>query len=74
MEFGNLIQRSQGIVSKYEKGVVQPNGDTLMHCLNILSTHKGASVPVLTDEGWQAIHQAMAQLSAALAALEQRSR
>lgn len=36
-DFGALIGKSQGVVSRYEKGEVAPPGDVAMQCVNILA-------------------------------------
>jgi transcriptional regulator with XRE-family HTH domain len=73
-DFGKLIHRSQGVVSKYEQGLVLPDGDTLMHCMNIVKAQIGPSATGTIDQGWEAIHRAMAQLREALEAVEHRDR
>lgn len=35
--FGALIGKSQGVVSRYEKGEVAPPGDVAMQCMNIFA-------------------------------------
>lgn len=72
-DFGELIQRSQGVVSKYEKGTVRPNGDILIQCMNIIDAHLVPLGPLAVKDGWQAVHRAMAQLSAALSAVQQQA-
>lgn len=36
-EFGARIGRPQSLVSKYERGQVEPPGRVVMHCMNILN-------------------------------------
>ena len=43
--FGDIIGKSQGVVSRYEKGDVAPPGDVTMHCVNILGAAEVARVP-----------------------------
>lgn len=37
-EFGAAIDRPQSLVSKYERGLVEPPGHVVMHCMNILGS------------------------------------
>lgn len=67
--FGKMIDRSQAVVSKYEAGTVQPPGDVIMHCINILKPRFAASLATEGDAQWAAVARAMAQLDAALAAV-----
>lgn len=70
MEFGKMIGRSQAVVSKYEAGIVRPPGDTIIHCMNILKPRFTASLATEGDARWAAVARAMAQLDAALAAVQ----
>ena len=36
-EFACYIGKSQGVVSRYESGAVEPPGEVIMHCMHILS-------------------------------------
>lgn len=36
-QFGDRIGRPQSLVSKYERGQVEPPGRVVMHCMNILN-------------------------------------
>lgn len=41
-QFAKSIHRTQGEVSKYENGMVDPPGSIIMHCMNIIQA-EGAS-------------------------------
>ena len=43
-QFAAKLGKSQGVVSRYEKGEVEPPGEVMMHCVHIL-----ASVTDTTD-------------------------
>jgi hypothetical protein len=43
-EFGKFIGKSQGLVSKYESGAVNPPADVLETCMDILVMNNGADV------------------------------
>ncbi|TPD95128.1 helix-turn-helix domain-containing protein [Stenotrophomonas maltophilia] len=43
-QFAVSLGKSQGVVSRYEKGEVEPPGEVMMHCMHIL-----ASVSVVAD-------------------------
>ncbi|TPD60965.1 helix-turn-helix domain-containing protein [Stenotrophomonas maltophilia] len=59
--FGRLIGRSQGVVSRYEKGLVAPPGDVMMHCMNILGGADAAAAPLASiDDLVQALEGALA--------------
>lgn len=36
-EFGKSLGRTQGEISKYERGTVDPPGSIIIHCMNILT-------------------------------------
>ncbi len=44
-EFGREIDRPQSVVSKYERGLVEPPGNVVMHCMNILGARKSDVSP-----------------------------
>lgn len=71
--FGSILGCSQGVVSKYEKGTVMPSADSLMQCLHILHGHAQGAISHPGDP-WEAVRQAMAQLSIALAIAQRESR
>lgn len=48
--FAEEIRRSQGLVSKYEAGRVEPPAEVLMHCLNILGCRPTAATAALPPE------------------------
>lgn len=35
-EFGRLLKRPQSVISKYERGLVDPPGTVIIHCMNLL--------------------------------------
>lgn len=71
--FGLSLGCSQGVVSKYEKGTVMPSACTLMQCVHILRDLVPGSVHSAEDP-WEAVRQAMAQLSIAIAIAQRESR
>ena len=71
--FGLILGCSQGVVSKYEKGTVMPSAEALMQCLHILQGYAQGSEGHALDP-WDAVRQAMAQLSIALAIAQRESR
>lgn len=38
-DFAKKVGKSQGVVSRYEQGLVSPPGEVLMHCMHILEKH-----------------------------------
>jgi len=70
--FGLIIGCSQGVVSKYEKGTVNPSAETVMQCMHILQSRARGSIEP-TGDPWEAVRQAMTELSIAIA-LAQQSR
>jgi transcriptional regulator with XRE-family HTH domain len=36
-KFGLLVRRPQSVVSKYERGLVEPPGGVVIHCVNLLN-------------------------------------
>lgn len=42
-EFGQKIGRPQSLVSKYERGMVEPPGHVVIHCMTILKGVEGGS-------------------------------
>lgn len=42
-DFAKILGKSQGLVSKYLNGTVQPKADVIIHCMNILSENKKTS-------------------------------
>jgi transcriptional regulator with XRE-family HTH domain len=47
-QFAAKIGKSQGVVSRYERGVVDPPGEIVMHCMHILR-HNEARPPPQTS-------------------------
>lgn len=43
-DFARLLGKSQGLVSKYERGIVNPPADVLEKCMDILQMHNGGDV------------------------------
>jgi predicted transcriptional regulator len=73
-EFAKIIERSQGIVSKYESGKVKPPADVIMHCMHNLESSRTARSENVqsSDPRWQAVSSALHQLNRALEALVPR--
>jgi predicted transcriptional regulator len=42
-EFGAELQRPQSLVSKYERGLVEPPGSVVIHCMNIVTAERLAA-------------------------------
>lgn len=45
--FGARFGKSQGVVSRYESGAVDPPAEVLMHCVHVLSGPGAAATPDL---------------------------
>lgn len=43
-QFGGEIRRPQSLVSKYERGLVEPPGHIIMHCMTIVGVGERADV------------------------------
>ncbi|MEA9531932.1 helix-turn-helix transcriptional regulator [Xanthomonas campestris pv. campestris] len=41
--FAVMLGKSQGVVSRYEKGEVEPPGEVIMHCMHILGASEDVS-------------------------------
>lgn len=39
-QFAQLLGKSQGVISKYERGVVSPPAETVDKCIDIIETNK----------------------------------
>lgn len=63
-QFALKLGRSQGVVSRYEKGEVEPPGEVVMHCMHILActTPTIGAVPA----GLQTLDQLVQTLEGAL--------
>ena len=64
-DFGSRVGRSQGLISKYEHGVVAPPAHVIIHCMHVLGG--GVFSQSVKQEGWEAVHVALTQLQQALA-------
>lgn len=69
-DFGHALEKSQGVISRYEKGTVTPPGNVLMHCMHILGGAMQA--PATSDPGWDAVLAALDSLSSAIRRMQQR--
>lgn len=45
--FGATLRRGQSLISKYERGRVDPPGEVLMYCLKVLGNNDPADSPTL---------------------------
>ncbi|HGM7285272.1 TPA: helix-turn-helix domain-containing protein [Stenotrophomonas maltophilia] len=45
-QFAARLGKSQGVVSRYENGAVEPPGEVMMHCMHILSSDSASSAIV----------------------------
>lgn len=43
--FGKMVGKSQGVISRYENGEVEPPGHITMHCVHILRSGDRAEAP-----------------------------
>ena len=48
-EFGQEISKTQSVVSKYERGEVEPPSGVISHCMTILVKHRGIEEISLDD-------------------------
>jgi predicted transcriptional regulator len=70
-DFGLSLEKSQGVISRYEKGLVTPPGNVLMHCMHILED--GIEEASAGDPDWDAVLAALDSLSSAIRGMKQRS-
>ncbi|WP_425602087.1 helix-turn-helix domain-containing protein [Stenotrophomonas chelatiphaga] len=47
-QFASTLGKSQGVVSRYENGAVEPPGEVMMRCMHILGSESASSASVLT--------------------------
>jgi len=71
-DFGKELGRGQSLVSKYEKGLVEPPGEVIMHCMTIT----GGAAVMSPEEVARLVEQRLsspefARLRSALGALIQ---
>ncbi|MEZ2416369.1 multiprotein-bridging factor 1 family protein [Luteibacter sp. RCC_6_2] len=73
-DFGHTLGKSQGVISRYEKGTVTPPGDVLMHCMNILrgDVHPPSANDPGNDPGWDTVMAALDSLSSAIRGMRQQ--
>lgn len=63
--FAERLGKSQGVVSRYEKGEVEPPGEVTMHCMQILgSSEKVSDRPQTLEDLVQTLEQALSLLRA----------
>ena len=55
--FAKKLGKSQGVVSRYEQGLVSPPGEVIMHCMHILEKH--LQNVVRTPQTWDALLRAL---------------
>jgi transcriptional regulator with XRE-family HTH domain len=61
--FAEKLGKSQGVVSRYEKGEVEPPGEVIMHCMQILGTSKSVSdSPQALEDLVQTLERALSLL------------
>lgn len=55
-----ILGKSQGVVSRYEKGTVEPPGEVILHCMHILgdTSIAGAFDSGVWDEALRALETA----------------
>ncbi|WP_158636367.1 helix-turn-helix domain-containing protein [Aerolutibacter ruishenii] len=63
-QFGVRLGKSQGVVSRYEKGEVEPPGEVMMHCMHILASATATTGEVPTSP--QTLDQLVQTLEGAL--------
>ena len=63
--FGELFERSQGVVSRYESGQVAPPAEVLMRCMHMLAP-SDAAAPTALDPAITGVRQALDALGRAL--------
>jgi len=63
-QFAAKLGKSQGVVSRYENGEVEPPGEVMMHCMHILAAPSGSADDVPTSP--QALDQLVQTLERAL--------
>ena len=71
-QFGDELGRGQSLVSKYEKGLVEPPGEVVMHCMTI----SGGAAPISPEDVARLVAQRLgapefAKLRAAIGVLIQ---
>lgn len=47
-QFAIRLGKSQGVVSRYEKGEVEPPGEVMMHCMHILASVSESAASMAT--------------------------
>lgn len=70
--FALELGKSQGLVSRYERGLVDPPTDVLMHCMNILSQQASPTSPDF-ESAISGVSRALEALGHALEALRTAS-
>lgn len=43
-EFANAVESKQSLISKYERGVVDPPAALIIHCMTLLRSHESLTV------------------------------
>jgi len=56
-DFAKKVGKSQGVVSRYEQGLVSPPGEVVMHCMHILEKHPQSAVGA--PQTWDALLRAL---------------
>ena len=61
--FAEKLGKSQGVVSRYEKGEVEPPGEVIMHCMQILGSGENFSDrPQTLEDLVQSLERALSLL------------
>ncbi|WP_354521627.1 helix-turn-helix domain-containing protein [Lysobacter enzymogenes] len=68
-DFGALFGKSQGVVSRYESGAVDPPAEILMHCMHILAPSNAPAASSL-EPAITGVRLALENLGRALDALQ----
>lgn len=67
--FGAIFGKSQGVVSRYESGIVDPPTEVLMHCMHVLTPSHASATPSL-DPAITDVRLALENLGRALDVLQ----
>lgn len=70
--FGEFLGKSQGVISRYEHGLVDPPTEILMQCMHILAPPTSPS-PAVLEPAISGVRQALEALGRALDVLQRAS-
>lgn len=70
--FGQILGKSQGVISRYEHGLVDPPAEILMQCMHILAPST-SSPPAGLEPAITGVRQALGALERALEVLQHAS-